>query len=202
MVADNSSRSRAGEFPIGHRGQPDVGIEPDLVAGVSGQHRTTARLRHVADHQPRPAELRALGGQALQHVHQVWVSPVSIARQPHHLPGLAVDRQRLGAGETALGIESDDARRERGGRRPAAEQSLRRRVGIVRIGKRRQRLRIDVPRSWALAVPAVISARQCQRRYPNPTCVDGSWSSSWSGIRSRVPPPHGEVDARPNWYRR
>src|SRR5262249_9798421 len=35
--------------------EPDIDIEPDLMAGVAGQHRTAARLRHVADPDTVPA---------------------------------------------------------------------------------------------------------------------------------------------------
>ena len=82
--------------PVRHRRQPDVGVEPDLMAGMSGEHRAAARLRHVADQQSRPAGvLLRLVGQPLQQRDQVGMRPVAVARQPHHLPGLAVDRQRL-----------------------------------------------------------------------------------------------------------
>ena len=39
----------AAEHVVGHRREPDVGVEPDLVAGVTGDHGAAARLRHVAD---------------------------------------------------------------------------------------------------------------------------------------------------------
>ena len=64
MVADISSRSRARELAVGHRREPDVGVEADLMAGVAGEHRAAARLRHVADQEPAPAELRRLVGTA------------------------------------------------------------------------------------------------------------------------------------------
>jgi len=56
ITADMSSRSLR-DKSVRHRRQPDVGIEPDLVAGMAGEHRTATRLRHVADQdsgQPRP----------------------------------------------------------------------------------------------------------------------------------------------------
>jgi hypothetical protein len=37
-----------------HRREPDVGVEPDLVARVTGDHRTAAPLRHVADQEAGP----------------------------------------------------------------------------------------------------------------------------------------------------
>jgi len=39
---------------VGHRRQPDVCIEPNLMRGVAGQHRPTARLPDIADQEPRP----------------------------------------------------------------------------------------------------------------------------------------------------
>ena len=110
MVADISSRSCARELAVGHRREPDVGVETDLMAGMAGEHRAAARLRHVADQETAPAGLRRLVGQPLEELHQARMAPVAVARQPHHLPGLAVDRQRHGAGEAALGVEADGAR--------------------------------------------------------------------------------------------
>jgi hypothetical protein len=101
------------ELAIGHRSKPDVGVEADLMAVVAGEHRAAAGLRQVADQEPAPADLWRLLGQPFEELHQVRMAPVAIARQAHHLPGLAVDRQRLGAGETTLGIEADDARLQR-----------------------------------------------------------------------------------------
>src|SRR5262249_18392158 len=39
----------AGQAAIRHRREPDVGIEPDLVAGMAGKRRPSARLSDVAD---------------------------------------------------------------------------------------------------------------------------------------------------------
>src|SRR5579864_7812681 len=69
--------------------------------------------------------------------------PVAVARQPHHLPGLAVDRQRLRTGDAAMGIEADHPRRHRCGEDLAAEQFLGADLGILRVGERRQRFWID-----------------------------------------------------------
>jgi hypothetical protein len=71
------------------------------------------------------------------------MAPVAVAREPHHLPGGAVDRQRLGAGEAAFGVESDHLRLELRRRGLAAEQFLGRIVGIVGLGERRQRLWVE-----------------------------------------------------------
>ena len=107
-----------------HRGEPDVGIEPDLVAAVAGEHRPAARLRHVADQQAGPVRhLRHLRGEPLHERDQLRMAPVAVARQPHHLPGPAVDRQRDAAGEAALGIEADRARLHVG-RAPACGRTI------------------------------------------------------------------------------
>jgi len=84
-----------------------------------------------------------LGTQVFEEMNELGVAPVSVARQPHDLPSRAVDGQRFGTGKTAAGIEADHVRRP--GRRLdlAAEQLLRRSLGIVRMGKGRQRLRIE-----------------------------------------------------------
>ena len=42
-----------------------------------------------------------LGAEPLKETDQVGMAPIAVARQPHHLPGGAVDRQRGAAGETA-----------------------------------------------------------------------------------------------------
>src|SRR6516164_6109222 len=71
------------------------------------------------------------------------MSPVAVAREPHHLPGLAVDGQRLGPCQASVRIKSDGAGRNRRRRRLAAEQLLGRRCGIVGLGKCRKRCGIE-----------------------------------------------------------
>ena len=71
------------------------------------------------------------------------VAPIAVARQPHDLPGRAGDRQRHRAGEAAVGIGADRPRRTGKRRQLAAEQILGRRRRRIRIGERRQRLRIE-----------------------------------------------------------
>jgi hypothetical protein len=104
-----------------------------------------ARLRHVSDKDAGPARfLLRLHGKPLHQCDHVGMRPVAVARQPHHLPGLAVDRQALRAGDAAMGVEADHARLV-GLRRQifARKQFLGADLGVVRIGQRRQRLRID-----------------------------------------------------------
>ena len=87
------------KLAVGHRRQPDIGVEPDLMAGMAGEHGPAARLRHVADEESAPADFFGFFGEAFEESDQLGMSPVAIARQPHDLPGRAVDRQREGAGE-------------------------------------------------------------------------------------------------------
>src|ERR1700738_5429603 len=50
------------ELMVRHRGEPDIGVETDLMAGMPCEHRAAPRLRHVAEEEPGPAGLgRALG---------------------------------------------------------------------------------------------------------------------------------------------
>jgi hypothetical protein len=71
------------------------------------------------------------------------MSPVTIARQPHHLPGVAVDRQPFRARDAAMGIEAVHTRRHRRRQHLAAEQLLGGDLGIVGIVERRQRSWVD-----------------------------------------------------------
>ena len=182
------------QFAVGHLREPDVGVEADLMAGMAGEHRAAARLRHVAHEQPVPAGLRRLRGEPLEELHQVGMAPVAVAREPHHLPGRAVDRQRHGARETALGIEADGARLQIRRRGLAAEQLLGRRRGIVRLGERRQRLRIE----GALVLRACdLRREQCGQHQcggaPNGVAPSSALRRLYCrhacGIRLRVPPP-------------
>ena len=69
--------------------------------------------------------------------------PVAVARKPHHLPGLAADRQCGSAREAAFGIKADGARRKLSRCLFAGEQLLGRRGRAGGLGERRQRLRIE-----------------------------------------------------------
>ncbi|GCC47483.1 hypothetical protein chiPu_0031673 [Chiloscyllium punctatum] len=71
------------------------------------------------------------------------MAPIAVARQAHHLPGVAVERHLCGAGETALGVAADRSRRHRCRQHLACEQLLRSDRRIVGVGERRQWLRIE-----------------------------------------------------------
>ena len=91
----------------------------------------------------QPASLCAFCGKPLHQRDHVGMRPVAIARQPHHLPGVAVDRQPFRARDAAMGIEAEHARRHRRRQHLAAEQLLGADLGIVGVGQRRQRLWVD-----------------------------------------------------------
>ncbi len=130
----------AGEGVVGHRSQPDIGIEADLMAGMAAQHWAAPRLRYVSDHQTGPTVLLArIRGQPLEQSNELGVAPVAVARQSHHLPGRPVDRKCRGAGEAASGIGAEGARRHIGRRLLGAEQFFGRDLVDRLIGDRGKR---------------------------------------------------------------
>src|SRR5258706_3922531 len=63
-----------------HRREPDVGIEPDLMTRVAGQHRAAARLGHIADQEARPAvELLGVACEPLYQADELWMAPIAVA---------------------------------------------------------------------------------------------------------------------------
>ena len=100
-------------FVVRRGREPDVDIEPDLMAGVSGEHRTTARLRHVADANTVPACLFGAVPEPFDEGNEAWMAPVAIARHPHDLPTRPVDRQLRRTGDTAVVVGADRPRRAR-----------------------------------------------------------------------------------------
>jgi hypothetical protein len=105
-------------------GEPNR-IEPNLMTGVSGDHRTAARLRHVSDEKPRPTIERAhIARQPLEIIEQARIAPIPVAREPHHLPIGTVDWERDAARQAAFGIGADRARLKRRGRGHGAKQSF------------------------------------------------------------------------------
>ena len=107
-MAEMFSRSSLLSVWSGHRHEPYVDVEADLVAGVVGRQRPAARLRHVADQDALPAgRLGGLRRESLQERDQFRMTPIAVARQPHHLPGRAVDRQFDAALQTAARVVAD-----------------------------------------------------------------------------------------------
>ena len=143
-TADMFSRSSRRERVVGHRGQPDVGVEADLMGGVAGQHRAAARLGDVADQNAVPDALGLrLAREALEEGDHRRISPHAVARQAHDLPGFAVDRQRLRARKTAARVEADRARLSFDGRQRPPEHLLGRQLRVGGIGERGQRFRVQ-----------------------------------------------------------
>ena len=136
----------AGERLIGHWGQPDVGVEPDLVRSVASHHRPAARLGNVAYEDSRPHPFRRrLARKALEEGDHRRMAPEPVARQAHHPPGLAVDRQRLRPRQTSASVKSDRARLDLDRRQFAAENFLRREFWVFGVGERRKRFCIERP---------------------------------------------------------
>ena len=71
---------RWAEPPIWHGRQPNIGIEPDLVLAVPGQHRSAARLRDITDQKSGPAGLaRQFLRQPFEKGDQGRVAPGAVA---------------------------------------------------------------------------------------------------------------------------
>src|SRR4029079_5385866 len=102
-----------------------------------------AGLRHVADQEPGPAGFRRLAGQALQKIDQLGMSPVAIAREPHHLPRAAVDRQRRRSGKATLRIEADAACLDVRGTFLSSENLFGESLRAFGMTNRRQRLGVE-----------------------------------------------------------
>ena len=128
---------------VRHRRKPNIDVEADLMAGVVGEHRPTARLRHVANQKTVPANLFRVLGKSFDEANELRIAPVAVTRRSHDLPGKSGDRQRYGAGEAAVEITADRARWPGKRRRFAREQFFGRRRRRVRILQRRQRLGIE-----------------------------------------------------------
>src|SRR5438046_2378885 len=76
-------------------------------------HPFPTRRSSDLDQYARPAGISARScGQPLDQRDQVGMAPVTVARQPHHLPGIAVDRQPFRARDAAMRIEPVHPRSE------------------------------------------------------------------------------------------
>ena len=156
---------RPGHRAVGHRRQPDVGVEADLVRGMARRHRAAARLRDIADQKAGPAVGDGVARQFLDQRDHRRMAPAAVARGPHHLPGRAIHGNGDAAGKAALGIEAD---RLRGGRRRqflGAEQ-----VFCPFLGRRRLRRRGRSGQADQERPPTVtISARNMRSHRMSPT---------------------------------
>src|ERR1700736_3062297 len=72
----------ARQLSIRHRGEPNVRIEADLMAGVARAHGAAAWLRHVADEEPAPMGLRGLAGETRHELHKGGSDPIGVAGTP------------------------------------------------------------------------------------------------------------------------
>src|SRR5262245_30405317 len=108
------------------------------MAGMSGKHRTSARLGHIADQNTRPADRTRVSRELLQIGNEAWMPPVTVARETHHLPIPSVHRKGHCAGKTASRVSSDclHGERGRGGRRAEERFSWHFRVRARRSEKR------------------------------------------------------------------
>ena len=101
--------------------EPDVGVEPDLMAGMARWRRTAARLADVADIERRLAGSPHLLGQSLDEVDGDGLSPIAIAADADRFVARSVERQGLRALQAARRVEPDRlwrTGRRRGGLRP------------------------------------------------------------------------------------
>ena len=107
---------------------------------MSREHRTAAGLRHIADENSRPmTDAWHLLRETFEKGEQRRMSPIAVARKPHHLPSGTVDGQRLAARKAAARIKSDRAGGQSRRHDLPSEQLLRGRRGILWMGERRQR---------------------------------------------------------------
>src|SRR5262249_30004738 len=147
---------------VWHRRKPNIDVESDLMASVLGEHRPTARLRHVADQKTIPTDLFCVLGKSFDEANKLRIAPVAVTRQPHDLPGRSSDRQWHSAGEAAVEITADRARRPGKRRRLTREQFLGRRQRRIRILQRRQRYGIE--RARRRGINQMLLLRDCRTR--------------------------------------
>jgi hypothetical protein len=149
------------------RPQPDIGIESNLMACMPVPHRATPRLCDVADQQSWPADVGGLARNGLQCGNEIRMAPVAVPGNPHDVPMRAVDWQRHGSRETALGIESDRSRLQYCRRALAGKEFLCRRRRILRVLDWRQRLRVQ--RAFILCCSGAspeYCQENCQKKSP------------------------------------
>src|SRR5262249_39704425 len=62
---------------VWHRREPNIGVQADLMASVLGEHRSAARLRHVANQKAVPADLFCVLIKPFLEANEVRVAPPS-----------------------------------------------------------------------------------------------------------------------------
>ena len=108
LMADICSRSFGVSVCLRHRHEPDIDVESGLMAHVvegRGPPRGCAMSPTKMPFQP--VALARARREFFQEAHQRRVAPVAVARQPHHLPVRAVDRQFDAALQTAARVIAD-----------------------------------------------------------------------------------------------
>ena len=63
---------------VRHRLEPDIDVEADLMAGVVGDHRSAARLRHVPDQKTVPADLFRVLGEPFDEANELRIAPLRL----------------------------------------------------------------------------------------------------------------------------
>ena len=106
------------------RQHPDIGIQPDLVAGMARGHRSPAWLADVADVKPGPANLLRRDAQLRQEGDHFGLAEVATPAETHHLPARARVRHGDHPRPAAAGIAADRHRRLGRGCIGRAEQTV------------------------------------------------------------------------------
>jgi hypothetical protein len=60
-------------YGVWRRRKPNIDIEADLMAGVVGEHRAAARLRHVANQKTIPANLSRIYGKPFDEANELRI---------------------------------------------------------------------------------------------------------------------------------
>ena len=92
---------------VRHRREPNIDVEAHLVAGMAGEHRPAARLRHVAEQETAPADLFRVLGKPFDEADQMRIAPIAVTRWPHDLPARPILWKLRSASEAAVGIAAD-----------------------------------------------------------------------------------------------
>ena len=188
------SRGRASE-------EPDVGVEPDLMAGVAAHHRPAAWLREVADESPgQPSCLRAsLPSFSTRATRSGWPQLRLRERRMACQAGPSIG-QRLGTGEAPLGVEADGPGCHRRGRLGGAEQHLGGRAGRLHhllLGDRLLGCHQRGLESFAAAAPGQLD-RGGHHRCQSKRTQEADWAHPSLRCRLRAALPRRRIPAAPS----